>query len=297
MRVQSRHARVVLDGEGGEIRCSLRKTLFSDHSEFTRPVAVGDRVRVTVFGPRDAVVEEVLPRRCYLSRLQPETGREQIMVANAHQVVITVSVEAPAFRPRVVDRILVSAERGGLEAVIVMSKSDLVDDRTPYEDVAGVWRSLGYVVVFTSTETGEGVDEVRSLMADRMSVLAGQSGVGKSSLLNAIEPGLGLRARTISQKWGKGRHTTSAACLLPLASGGFVVDTPGIRSWGIVGLETADIALFFPDLSPYIETCRYNECTHDHEPDCAVKAAVDQGRVDQRRYESYLRIIAGMEED
>lgn len=295
-RVQSRHARVALD-DGRQMRCALRKTLFRDQDRFTKPVAVGDRVRVTVFGPRDAVVEEVLPRRGYLARRQAETGKEQVMVANVDQVVITVALAEPSFRPRIADRILVAAERGGFEGIIALTKTDLVDDREPFEERASLWRDLGYRTLFTSTVTGEGMDELKQILFGRTTVLAGQSGVGKSSLLNAIEPGLDLRAQTVSDKWGKGRHTTTATALIPLEAGGFVVDTPGIRSWGIAGLEPSDIAIFFRDLAPFVESCKYNECTHDHEPECAVKEAVATGQIDERRYESYLRIIMGMEED
>lgn len=295
-RVQSRHARVALDG-GQKTRCALRKTLFREEDEFTKPVAVGDRVRVTVFGPRDAVVEEVLPRRGYLARRQTGTGKEQIMVANVDQVVITVALAEPSFRPRIADRILVAAERGGFDGIIALTKTDLIDDRGPFDEMACLWRDLGYHTLFTSTVTGEGMDEFREILVGSTTVLAGQSGVGKSSLLNVIEPGLELRAQTVSDKWGKGRHTTSATELISLEEGGFVVDTPGIRSWGIAGLEPSDIALFFRDLAPFIDSCKYNECTHDHEPECAVKDAVGAGQIDKRRYESYLRIIMGMEEE
>lgn len=295
-RVQSRHARVAFDN-GQQTRCALRKTLFREEDQFTKPVAVGDRVRATVFGPRDAVVEEVLPRRGYLARLQAETGKEQILVANVDQVLITVALAEPSFRPRIADRILVAAERGGFDGIIALTKTDLIDDRGPFDEMACLWRGLGYHTLFTSTVTGEGMDELREILVGSTTVLAGQSGVGKSSLLNTIEPGLALRAQTVSDKWGKGRHTTTASELISLEVGGFVVDTPGIRSWGIVGLEPSDIAIFFRDLAPFVEACKYNECTHDHEPECAVKDAVGGGQIDERRYESYLRIIMGMEEE
>jgi len=295
-RVHSRHARVALD-DGEETRCALRKTLFREEDQFTKPVAVGDRVRVTSFGPRTAVVEEVLPRRGYLARLQVETGKEQIMVANVDQVLITVALAEPAFRPRIADRILVAAERGGFDGIIALTKSDLIDDRGPFDEMAALWSDMGYHTLFTSLVTGEGIGELKKLLVGSTTVLAGQSGVGKSSLLNAVEPALELRSQTVSDKWGKGRHTTSSTALIPLKEGGFVVDTPGIRSWGIAGLEPSDIAIFFRDLAPYIESCKYSECTHDHEPDCAVKDAVAAGKIDDRRYESYLRIIMGMEEE
>jgi ribosome biogenesis GTPase len=296
IRLQSRHALVRMDS-GSVHRCTLRKALFHDESRFTRPVAVGDRVRVTVFGPRDAVVEEVLPRRRYLARLQQETGREQILVANVDQVLITVSLREPEFRPRIIDRILIAAERGGFDALIALNKVDLVEDRTPFEERASLYRDLGYSALFVSAQTGEGILELADALTDKTTVLTGQSGVGKSTLLNAIQPGLGLKAREVSAKWGKGRHTTSATSLLPLDRGGFVVDTPGIRSWAIAGLEATDIAIFFRDFEPFIESCHFSACTHDHEPGCAVLAAVEEGRIHPDRYDSYLRIIGGMDDE
>jgi len=285
--------------DGRDIRCTLRKNLFRDLGQFTKPVAVGDRVRVTVFGESDAVVEEVMARRGYLSRRQGETGKEQIMVANVDQVLITVAMVEPSFRPRIIDRILVAAERAGAGAIIALTKADLVppDARADIASIADLYQDLGYDTLFTSTVTGEAVAELRAALTDKTTVLTGQSGVGKSTLLNAVQPGLELAEGAVSDKWGKGRHTTTSASMIPLAGGGFVVDTPGIRSWGIAGLEPSDIAIFLPDLAVFVESCRYNECTHDHEPDCAVKEAVIEGTIDERRYESYLRIIGGMEED
>lgn len=298
IRLQSRHARVTVD-DGRELRCTLRKNLFRDLGQFTKPIAVGDRVRITVFGEGDAVVEEVLPRKSYLSRRQADTGKEQIMVANLDQVLITVAVAEPSFRPRIIDRILVATERAGADAIIALSKSDLLDEagREDIESTADLYRDLGYTVIFTSMVTGEGIEELRGELTGKMTVLTGQSGVGKSTLLNTVMPGLDLAAKTVSDKWGKGRHTTTSTSVIPLPGGGFVADTPGIRSWGIAGLEPSDIAIFFADLAPFVESCRFNECTHEHEPHCAVKAAVAEGKIDERRYESYLRIIMGIQED
>ena len=296
IRLQSRHAVVDLS-DGQRIRCTLRKTLFRDLGQFTKPVAVGDRVTVTVFGPRDAVVESVMPRHGWLARRQAETGLEQIIVANVDQVLITVALEEPAFRPRIIDRILVASERGGFGAVIAFTKTDLVQDRGFYEDYATLYRELGYPTLFISAVSGEGIDELGEVLRGKTTVLTGQSGVGKSSILNVLQPGLELRAQTVSPKWGKGKHTTSSTSFIPLEIGGYVADTPGVRSWGIAGLEPSDVAIFFKDLSPFVDDCKYNECTHDHEPECAVKDAVAEGHIDPRRYESYLRIIFGMEDE
>ena len=294
VRIAARHALVRLEGE--DVRCTLRKGLFQDPDKFTNPLAVGDRVRVQRFGDGSAVVEEVLPRDAYLARRKGATGKEQIMVANVDQVLITVSLAEPAFRPRIIDRILVAAGRGGFDAAIALTKRDLVEDCEALREAIALYEGLGYRVVPVSSVTGEGVEQVRELLKDRISVLAGQSGVGKSSLLNAVQPNLALDAAAISGKWGKGRHTTTSVHLIPLDMGGWVADTPGVRSFGIAGLEPTDIALFFREFEPLIESCRFSSCRHDHEPECAIKSAVEDGTITEERYLSYLRIIEGMDE-
>lgn len=295
LRVSARHA--LVHGSAGTVRCTLRKGLFYREAGYRSPLAAGDRVKLRTFERGDGVVEEILPRRGHLSRLHGPTGREQVMVANVDQVLVTMSLAEPPPRPRLIDRILVAAGRGRFDAALVFTKADLVEDPGASGEVAQIYRDLGYAVVVASAVTGQGIDEVRSLLRGRVTVLAGQSGVGKSTLLNAIQPGLGIKVAEISRKRGKGRHTTTAATLHPLDGGGWVADTPGVRSFAIAGLAPPDVAIFFRDFEPFIDGCRFPSCTHDHEPDCAVKAAVEERRVHPSRYESYLRILHGMEED
>jgi len=296
VRLLARHVLVDIDGED-RVRCTLRKSLFRSHEGFTLPIAVGDRVAVTVFGPRDAVVEDVLPRTAWLARRQQESGLEQVLVANLDQVLIVVSLAEPAFRPRLIDRILVAAGRGGFRALIVFNKVDLLVDRGPFEEFITLYEGLGYPTWCTSAVTGEGIPRLAEALCGQTTVLTGQSGVGKSTLLNAVQPGLDLRAAAVSEKWGKGRHTTTSTTLIPLQMGGYVADTPGVRSFGIAGLEPSDVGIFFPDFAPYIDDCRFRECTHDHEPQCAVMAALEARRIHPHRYESYLRILSGMDDD
>ncbi|HYC79173.1 MAG TPA: ribosome small subunit-dependent GTPase A [Planctomycetota bacterium] len=284
-----RHA-VVHFPDGSSERCDLAPSLFREESEFTRPVAAGDRVRVETERGRSRIVE-VLPRRGWLSRLRG--GKEQVIVANVDQVLVVGSAAWPRFRPRLSDRLIVAAERARFEPVVVINKIDLVEDRAALEERLAVYRGMGYLALATSTTTGEGVDVLRERLRGRITAAAGPSGVGKSSLLNAIDPTLQVKTAPISDRWGKGVHTTVKSTFHPLAGGGWYVDTPGMRSFAVAGLDPADLAVFFRDLAPFVDACRFNSCTHDHEPECAVKTAVVQGKASLDRYRSYLRILRG----
>lgn len=299
IRLNARQAVVQVEGAEKPLKAAFRKSLWHGLTGFTKPVVVGDRVVLTRFGPKEAVVEEVLPRRGYLSRRAIDSQLEQVICANVEQVLVVASIMEPIVNPRLIDRILVAAERGGFQPIVAFTKVDLLPDgeRGPFEELREVYADLGYRALFVGNPTGEGIDELRDALKDRTTVLAGPSGAGKSSTLNALQPGLGLEVKTVSEKWGKGRHTTTAVSLFPLAFGGYVVDTPGVRSFGIAGLEPSDVAIFMPDLAAFVPACHHSDCTHVHEPRCAVKDAVEEGRIHPERYDSYLRIIAGVEED
>jgi ribosome biogenesis GTPase len=195
-------------------------------------------------------------------------------------------------KPNLIDRLLVTAERAEIRPVICINKTDLVE---PAElmPLVGVYSQLGYEVLLVSAATGLGVDRLRHRLADAESVVTGQSGVGKSSLLNVVAPGLALRVQAVSEETQKGKHTTTTAELIPLSIGGYVVDTPGIRQFQLWDVIPEEVAGFFRDLRPYVSRCRFPDCTHTHEDDCAVKDAVADGWIDMRRYESYVQIQAG----
>jgi ribosome biogenesis GTPase len=216
--------------------------------------------------------------------------RAQPIAANVDQVVVVAATRDPEPSPRMLDRLFVIAEANGLPGVLVVNKTDL--DRTAAEALGRRYAAAAYQVLATSVQSGEGLAAFRDLLRGRESVLAGPSGVGKSSLLNAIEPGLGRRVGEISEKWRTGRHTTSAAELLPLAIGGFVVDTPGIREVGTWGLDADALAACFPEFRPYLDGCRFDNCRHLTEPGCAVRAAAATGRIDADRLGSYERLYA-----
>ncbi len=293
--ISVRHARVLC----GErlVRCRYGIEMRDRDREFTRMIAAGDRVTVS-FPPRsEPVLSEVMKRTNHLSRIHGPSQREQIIVANPDRILIVVSAVDPVFRPRLVDRILVAAERSGAPAILVITKVDLVADRSEIEGWASLYRSIGYGVISCSTVTGEGVDELRARVVGGITVACGQSGVGKSSLLTALAPELNLKTQAISDRWRKGQHTTTSVELYPFVGGGFLADTPGVKSFGIAGLDAPDIALFFREFQPFIESCRFRSCTHTHEPECAVARAALEGAIDRRRFESYLRIVTGVSLD
>jgi ribosome biogenesis GTPase len=215
-----------------------------------------------------------------------------VLVANVDQLVIVMSAAEPRLKPNLIDRMLVTAEKGGIRPIICINKIDLIEpaDLMP---ITGVYAQLGYDVVLVSAKDNIGIDRLRERLAGAESVVSGQSGVGKSSLLNAIEPDLALRVQTVSAETQKGRHTTTTAVLIPLSFGGYVVDTPGIRQFQLWDVIPEEVAGFFRDLRPYVSRCRFPDCTHTHEDDCAVKDAVADGWIDTRRYESYVQIRSG----
>ena len=255
------------------------------------PIAVGDRVRFRESGDGGGLIVEVLPRRGALVR-KAAGGKplEQVIVANVDQVVVLTAAAAPPPSWELVDRYLAAAEAAGLPARVVVTKLDLVD-AAELADEAAAYRALGYPVHLTSAVGGEGVAELGAALRGRLSVLAGKSGVGKSTILNAVQPGLGLRVGAVSELTGKGRHTTTTLELFPLDGGGGVVDTPGMREFGLWDVDPAEVALLFREIRPHVGACRFGlSCRHRAEPGCAVRAAVDAGGITPRRYRSYLRM-------
>jgi ribosome biogenesis GTPase len=224
-----------------------------------------------------------------------ETDREQVLVANPDQVIFVFSVRNPGFSPRKLDRFLIVAEMNHLPAIICANKVDLVDAGEA-RAMFRVYEAIGYLVIHTSTLTGEGIDALREVLRGRISVLAGSSGVGKSSLLNAVQAGLGLRVKQVSDATGKGLHTTRHVELIPLDIGGYVADTPGIRSLALFDLEPGELDAYYREIAPLVSQCAFSDCTHTHEPNCAVQAAVEDGQVSPERYESYLRLREEIEE-
>ena len=275
--------------------CRLRGTLKQAPWE-SDLIAVGDRVRVRQTKPRQGVIEEVLPRQTALSRQAPLpkgkrpigwTEREQVLVANPDQAVFVFAVQEPEPRLRMLDRFLVAAERAEIEILICVNKIDLLAADEDARQIFGLYEEIGYEVLYTSALTDIGVDALREWLRDRLSVLAGPSGAGKSSLLNAMQPGLGLKVREISQAIGKGRHTTIVPELLELEVGGYVADTPGLKSFALWDIVPEELEGYYPEIARLAPDCRHPGCSHLHEPNCAVMAAVERNEIHPARYESY----------
>jgi ribosome biogenesis GTPase / thiamine phosphate phosphatase len=263
----------------------------------TNPAAVGDHVRLRRAEDGTGVIEAVLPRENALRRRAAgrRVGVEAVIAANVSRAWVVQSVALPRLNPGLVDRFIVTCEREEIPAGIVVNKLDLArEDPALAEEMEAfraLYEGLGYPVLRTSIATGEGLDAWRAALTARVSVLAGQSGVGKSSLLNAAAPDLGLRTGAVSRATRKGKHTTTHAALHALPGGGYVVDTPGIREFGVVDVTPEDLGFYFVEFKPYVNACRFQPCTHDHEPDCAVMNALDEGHITEQRYDSYLSIL------
>jgi ribosome biogenesis GTPase len=293
-RVLSVHglASAVHTAEGRVYRCAVRRLLKSMSTDQRHVLAAGDHVWFRPEGESEGFIERIEPRRSVLSRTSK--GRQHVIVANIDQLVIVTSAAEPTVKPNLIDRYLLTAEKMEVPPVLCINKIDLVDP-AELQPLMGVYGQMGYEVLFVSAATGQGIDRLKRKLRARESVVAGQSGVGKSSLLNALEPGLGLRVGEVSEENQKGKHTTTTAKLLPLSFGGYVVDTPGIRQFQLWGVTAEEVAGYFRDLRPYANNCRFPNCSHTHEVYCAVKDAVADGRLDARRYESYCHIYAGDE--
>ncbi|MEM6567016.1 MAG: ribosome small subunit-dependent GTPase A [Planctomycetota bacterium] len=292
-RVVRVDAKVVHVDVGGEVvLAALRGSLFEDLRGRKNPVAVGDFVRLDRSGD-PAGLEEVLDRRNYLGRVaSSHDPREQILVANVDQLFVIGSLRSPGFSSNRTDRILAACHWHEIPAVLVFNKADLDKKGRFLDRYLATYRNVPDLrVLVTSARTGRGVDELVEMLRDRVSVFYGPSGAGKSSLLNAIQPGLDIKEGRISEYWKQGKHTTTYSRLHPLEMGGYVIDTPGIRVFRLHGIRRTEVRDQFPDFAPFQANCQYANCTHDHEPGCAVADAAEEGLLADTRYASYLSLL------
>jgi len=277
----------------GPVVCQLRGRL--KRGRHTGDLAaIGDRVHITVLEDGSGMIEDVKERKQAIVRLDPRPQGEyqQILLANADQAVFVFACAHPDPRLKMLDRFLVIAEKQEIPAVVVANKEDLVGQEKA-ESIFGLYAKIGYPIIYTSAKSGQGLEELRTALKGKISALAGPSGAGKSSLLNAMQPGLGLEVDEISQAMNKGKHTTVVRQLFPLAGGGYVADTPGWKSLALWDTEPEEIDGYFPELRERVPYCQFSDCTHTHEPGCAVLEAMEKGEVHPDRYESYLRLRAG----
>lgn len=278
--------------DGRTLQCTVRRLLKTLVTDARSIVTTGDRVIVRVAGD-EGVIERVEPRHGVLTRASRR--REHVVVANVDQLAIVISLVQPDLKPHLIDRYLAAAIRGQLKPILCLNKIDLADPAA-LQPLVGFYSQLGIPTLLTSAVTGQGIERLRELLRNRSTVFAGQSGVGKSSLLNAVQPGLGLRVREVSSVNQKGQHTTTTAELIRLDDGGWLVDTPGVRQLQLWDTRPEEVEGYFPEFAPFIEKCRFPDCTHTHESGCGVKEGLERKLLSERRYVSYLGMFRGLEE-
>ncbi|MBN1916737.1 MAG: ribosome small subunit-dependent GTPase A [Verrucomicrobia bacterium] len=271
--------------------CTVRRKLVK-FAKGEKTVVVGDRVVVEQTDRGEWIIKEVAPRRSQLARPGFRGRTERVIVANVDELVIVAAAADPDYRTGLIDRYLVIAERTGLPAVIGINKIDLVDGdgRRRIEQALGFYADIGSKIFYVSALDGTGLDELRAQLTGKESVLCGHSGVGKSSLINRLIPGVDLGTREVSDVTGRGRHMTSAVTMLALPGGGYIVDTPGIREFGLIGIRRDELWHYFREFVAYDGQCRFHNCVHINEPGCAIKAALDEGKIQPSRYDSYQRL-------
>ena len=282
--------------EGKETECKLRGKFKLKGSRATNPLAVGDKVEFDI-SPTDnsGVITQIHPRKNYIIRKATKLSKaSHILAANLDQAIVIATLAKPRTSTGFIDRFLVTAEASHIPAVIIFNKIDLYTGKQMdyLSQLSEVYAGASYPSYRVSALTGENTDQVRDLLHNKVSLLAGHSGVGKSALINRIEPGLDLKTQPVSGYHSKGMHTTTFAHMHRLAGGGYIIDTPGIREFGLYDLEKSTLAERYPEMRALMHACRYTNCTHMHEPGCAVKSAVENGTISMIRYEGYLKIMS-----
>lgn len=283
----------VITDSGDSVSCTIRGKIRLKGMRTTNPVAVGDEVVFERNEDGTGVITRIKPRRNYIVRKSVNLSHDaHILAANIDQAMLFVTLKEPPTLPAFIDRFLVTAEAYHIPAVLIFNKTDVYsnDELEVMRGFADIYRNIGYPCLEVSALHGSGLDEVKKLLASKVTLLSGHSGAGKSTLINAIDPSLNLKTSAISKAHLTGQHTTTFAEMFPLSFGGYVIDTPGIKGFGLVDFEKSEIAQRFPEMRALMHLCKFNNCLHLDEPQCAVKAAVEEGRIAMSRYESYLRL-------
>lgn len=292
-------ASVVETDDGRVFRCAVRRLLKSLATDERSVVTTGDVVWIRPAregtASDEGVIERVEPRHGVLTRASRR--REHVLVANVDQLVIVMSLVQPDLKPHLIDRYLAAAQQGELKPVLCLNKADLLEDPADLQPLIGLYAQLGIPVFLVSARSGLGIDRLREQLSGRSTVFSGQSGVGKSSLLNAVQPDLALAVKSVSEVNQKGRHTTTYSQLIKLNFGGWVVDTPGVRQLQLWDARAEEMEGYFPEFRPFVPLCNFPDCTHTHEKGCAVKDAVARRLIASRRYHSYMGLFNGVEEE
>ncbi len=292
---------LVRTDDGSLVSCRLRGKMRTRGIRTTNPVAVGDHVEIeAVAGEPQGTITHVLERENYIIRRATKLSHEShIIAANIDQVALVATLAFPRTSTGFIDRFLVTAEAYHIPAIIIFNKTDLYDNvlKEALQQVVRIYEQAGYPVLAVSAAGGSGIDDLRAVLENRTSLLSGHSGVGKSTLINVLEPGLNLKVKEISSYHLKGQHATTFAEMFPLSGGGYIIDTPGIKEFGLTDFDRNEVAERFPEMRALMHDCRYNNCSHVHEPGCAVIRAVEAGEIAFSRYENYLRIYHGRDWD
>ncbi len=285
---------------GNPVQCKIKGRFRLDDIKSTNPVAVGDKVSFSVDSTSGSgLIEEILPRQNFIVRRASNLSKQtQILASNIDQAILVATINYPVTTPVFIDRFLASTEAYDIPTNIIFNKTDRYDQfHTDYlNEITDLYQSIGYKVMAVSAKEGKNLDKVKELLKDRVSLLAGHSGVGKSTLVNQIEPSLNLKTGKISEHHQTGKHTTTYAEMHPLSFGGFIIDTPGIRGFGLFNIEKEELAHYFREIFKHSKNCRFHNCTHLHEPGCAVKEALEKGDITQSRYNSYVSILLNRNE-
>ena len=287
-----------VSSDGEIIDCRIPGRFRLKDTGDTNPVAVGDQVELTVGDDGKGMIEEIYQRKNYIPRKATRSGRdEQVLVSNIDRGWVVQSIKMPTLKRGFIDRFLVACEAYEIPAGLIINKVDLLKDskKGEIEAIKETYKFLGYPVLCTSIEDESTIENLKDATKDKTSVLIGHSGVGKTSLINCLDPDIDLTVGDVSSYSEKGKHTTTYARLLELDYGGFIVDTPGIKEFGLVNIEPYELSLFFPEMREPRQYCKFNNCTHNHEPKCGVVDAFERGEIDPERYNSYLNILEGLE--
>lgn len=280
---------------GDILKVRLKGVFRLDETKDTNPIAVGDRVVVSTEDADNSwVIDEIIERENYIVRSSPKhKGARQVIAANLDQALLVVTMANPRTSTGFIDRFLITAEANHIPTIIAFNKQDLLDPKTKKKQdyVSEIYKNIGYKVLFVSSVTGENIEELKSILKDKTTLVSGHSGVGKSTLMNAVQPGLNLRTNDISKFSGKGMHTTTFAEMHFLDFGGGIIDTPGIREFGIMDFKPEEISHYFVEMREALKDCKFNNCIHENEPGCGVRKAYEAHKISEDRYGNYLNIM------